>query len=234
MVRPFTRFRPFLSVLGIIVLIFVGFQSNNVRADQSADAGKILEGLFGLAIGATQIQAAKKSWQKVDEEVQQCLIDKYKIYPAQLARNGIKATDRRVVPYIQECQRKIAQAQFEQQQKIQAEERARQEKMAAEQAELERLEARKKMLTEKYGAEAADAIMNGRVLVGMSREEVIEARGNPDRVMKVPPSDEMWSYGSDRIILIDGKVSSVETRSTSLLIPSQRADKHAFGREHIS
>ncbi|MDE2133921.1 MAG: PDZ domain-containing protein [Alphaproteobacteria bacterium] len=61
--------------------------------------------LLGTAIQQAQIAAAaRRSWEQVDQQVQMCLITTYNLSPKQLAQNGIRADDPRIVPYIQSCQ----------------------------------------------------------------------------------------------------------------------------------
>ena len=64
-------------------------------------------------------------------------------------------------------------------------------------------------LVARYGTEQAIAIENGRVLVGMTKDAVIAARGQPDNKEVIPPDDEMWVYGSERISISKGKVTHV-------------------------
>lgn len=45
--------------------------------------------------------------------------------------------------------------------------------------------------------------------VGMSKDALLAALGKPDRKDVIPPSDEMWFYGSRRIVLSKGKVTYI-------------------------
>ncbi len=190
-----------------------------------------IPGIFGAIIRAALIESARKSWLKVDPNVRQCLVQRYNISPDQLYQQGIKATDSRVVQYVQACQQAIAQAreQQQEQQRIQEEqqraaaaqaeaEREAQEKAArdAENARLEaaaQAEAQKKAkraaLVAKYGSTIADEIMSGTIVKGMTTDQVLEARGEPDRRESFPPDSELWSYGADRIGFYKGHVTHV-------------------------
>src|SRR5262245_53216105 len=102
--------------------LVVGFLTAAIAGPQTAfaqDWGDILGGLIGAGIKAAIIRDAKKSWSKVDQQVQQCLISNFGISPAKLVENGVKATDKRVVPYIQRCEQAIALAKEQQEQERQ-------------------------------------------------------------------------------------------------------------------
>lgn len=222
-------------------------------ANSAIDLGDIL----GAVIKDAQIKAAYESWQKVDQEVQQCLIEEYNISPKSLANRGIKATDKRVTPYIKSCEKLIKEVKLswmevddavkqcligkynispdelakkrikatdrriarriescrEDIEKIRLqkehEEGERQAEMAAQAEAKKRKEARRRDLTAKYGPEIADAIVSGRVLIGMTKSQVIEARGQPDRIEKIPPNDELWIYDDDRIVFEGERVTYV-------------------------
>lgn len=104
--------------------------------------------------------------------------------------------------------RAAAEAQAQQAQAA-AEEEARRARLAAEAAEKAARESRRRDLARRYGQTIADAIMAGQVQVGMTREQVLAARGNPQQTRIVPPNDELWIYGNDRVALSGGKVTYV-------------------------
>jgi hypothetical protein len=60
----------------------------------------------------------------------------------------------------------------------------------------------------KYGA-AATAVLAGRIEPGMTRDQVIAARGKPQAVRKLSPTDEIWSYGGQRVMFANGRVTQV-------------------------
>lgn len=69
-------------------------------------------------------------------------------------------------------------------------------------------EARLSELKKKFGSHA-DAIVAGDVTIGMTAEEVLEARGRPQRQDSFPPNYRLWVYDSCRIAYTDGKVTHV-------------------------
>ena len=133
-----------------------------------------------------KIEAAQTAWNALDSQVHQCVTDRG-LVSDQLAQQGISPTDYPAYTQVQACQEQIAQAE--------------QQKQAAE--------ARHQGLVDKYGKAQADAIESHTVLIGMSKDAVREALGAPDRVDTIPPDDEMWVYGSQRISISKGKVTYV-------------------------
>jgi hypothetical protein len=69
--------------------------------------------------------------------------------------------------------------------------------------------ARRDALTTRYGAAIANAIATGRVIRGMTMEQVVEARGQPERRERISGSEELWSYGSQRVVFINRRVTHV-------------------------
>jgi hypothetical protein len=69
--------------------------------------------------------------------------------------------------------------------------------------------ARHKQLVAKYGEKVAGAIESGKVLIGMSKDAVLEALGKPLSTQVIPPNDELWIYRSWRIVFENGQVSYV-------------------------
>lgn len=133
------------------------------------------------------ITVAQNAWNALDQQVRQCVSDRG-LNADQLAQNGIGPDDMRLNGAVQSCRDQIAQA---------------------EQARL-KADARHRDLVARFGsAEAAD-IEAGRVTVGMSKEAVLEARGRePDHKDVIPPDDEMWIYGDERISISKGRVTYV-------------------------
>jgi hypothetical protein len=72
----------------------------------------------------------------------------------------------------------------------------------------ERRDARLQELRTRYGAHA-EAIIDGEVQLGMTKQEVLEARGNPTRQDSLPPNYELWVYSPGRIAFTDQKVTHV-------------------------
>jgi hypothetical protein len=70
----------------------------------------------------------------------------------------------------------------------------------------EQREARLRELRIKFG-ERAEIIIAGNVLMGMTKEEVLEAKGKPNRMDSIPPNYELWAYFPDRIAFTDGRVT---------------------------
>lgn len=68
---------------------------------------------------------------------------------------------------------------------------------------------RRKDLADQYGEAAAEAILKGEILKGMSKDAVLAARGKPASKEVLSPSEEIWTYGDARVIFADGKVSYV-------------------------
>lgn len=91
-----------------------------------------------------------------------------------------------------------------------AAEAARKEELARQAQAKADAEARHKTLVARFGATQAVAIESGSVQVGMSREAVLEALGRPpDSRQSVPPDDELWVYGSERISISKGRVTYI-------------------------
>jgi hypothetical protein len=67
-------------------------------------------------------------------------------------------------------------------------------------------ETRRQDLIAKYG-DHAEAIIAGKAQIGMTQEEVLEAKGNPARKSPLPPNYEVWVYDHYRVAFTDGKVT---------------------------
>jgi hypothetical protein len=87
--------------------------------------------------------------------------------------------------------------------------REHQAQLAAEAEAKAQKEERLSDLTAKYGADDAAYIVAGQVMMGMTTDEVLEARGRPGTKDIVPPSDELWGYSDTRIVLSNGKVTFI-------------------------
>lgn len=176
---------------------------------RAQDAGRAIGGIFSAIIKGAIIENARKKWMAVDEEVQLCLIRSYGIQPAQLVQHGVGPDQKNVAPYVNACQQSVDEVHRRQQEIVAA--RMAEEEKAKEEAEAAkaRAEARHKRLVAKYGENLAVAVEDRRVLVGMTKDAVLEARGQPDSRGLIPPDDELWVYGSDRVVLSAGKVTYV-------------------------
>lgn len=80
-------------------------------------------------------------------------------------------------------------------------------------AEAQRVEAsrvaRRAELSARHGAVMADAIASSQVLQGMTQQQVLESRGQPNRREEITPTDQIWHYGSERVMFSAGKVTFV-------------------------
>ena len=65
---------------------------------------------------------------------------------------------------------------------------------------------RRQDLVAKYG-DRAEAIIAGNAQIGMTQEEVLEAKGAPTRKSPIPPDYEVWVYDNYRVAFTDGKVT---------------------------
>jgi pyruvate/2-oxoglutarate dehydrogenase complex dihydrolipoamide acyltransferase (E2) component len=106
----------------------------------------------------------------------------------------------------QEQEASAVQAAVEQ--KAEAERQAK-EAAAAAAAQQAALDARKAQLTSKFGSEVAGEIMSGMVRAGMNKDAVLAAKGSPAKREVIPPDDELWYYGMQRIAFSKGKVTYV-------------------------
>lgn len=102
--------------------------------------------------------------------------------------------------------REAAAAERSQQEKAT---RERREAAAAKQRQDEAVAAHKRDIIAKYGESAGDAILQGKVINGMSKDAVITSIGKPQRTQAASASEEMWIYPSEDVIFTNGKVSYV-------------------------
>ncbi|MDR3528298.1 MAG: hypothetical protein P4L57_13570 [Rhizomicrobium sp.] len=209
-------------------------------ANNDDDTAQAIGGILGALIGAAMIDKARKDWANVEPETRECLVRRYNISPGGLGNQGIGPRDNRVYDYVNSCAQMVAQArraeQLRQEQEqaerdaALARERAereeaaaleRQRQMEAEAAEQKRLQeiaaieaqrkAHHRALSEKYGERIGTAVEEHRIEVGMTRQALLESRGEPDHTPdRIPQQNmEMWIYGSTRIVLTDGRVSRI-------------------------
>jgi len=64
-------------------------------------------------------------------------------------------------------------------------------------------------LTSRYGRKHAGLIVQGHIDVGMNQEEVTLAWGEPSGKLPKGRTQEVWDYGSDKVVFTKGKVSAV-------------------------
>lgn len=120
--------------------------------------------------------------------------------------DGTVAVSIKRVSGLMGAQQQLAGA--EQQRQQAAREQAERATEAARQADAAR-NARRADLVARYGAATADAILAGRVSVGMSRDQVIASLGQPTSREPLTPTDEIWQYGSRRISFSNGRVAAI-------------------------
>jgi len=85
---------------------------------------------------------------------------------------------------------------------------ARRSEAAAQQSRAAR-DARRSDLVSRHGAAIADAILAGEVNPGMTQQQVVEARGQPSRREELTPTEQIWHYGSERVMFSNGRVTFV-------------------------
>lgn len=133
------------------------------------------------------ITAAQNAWGALDPRVRQCASARG-LNADQLAQKGIGPYDKSLNGAVQSCRDQIDQ-----------DDNRRHEEAA-----------RHNYLVAQFGSDEAADIEAGRVTVGMSKKAVLEARGRgPDHKDVIPPDDEMWVYGTERISISKGKVTYV-------------------------
>jgi hypothetical protein len=210
----------------IVALVF-GLAAFGGTATAQTSEERIGDAIGDLLVGAFQqarIESARRTWVEVDRDVLVCFERSNNVQVEQLIRQAISATDRRVRPYIQACTQQVsreraaaaaAQAramELAEQQRLEAEalaQRQEQERIAAEAAAAERRAVRRRELVTRYGAEDATAILAGEVRPGMSGEAVREALGVPQRIERVAPGEEMWTFSGLRVVLLNNSVTFI-------------------------
>lgn len=167
-------------------------------------------GIFGAFLNAVGNAIVAGTWQKVDADTQNCLINQFGIDPQAEVQAGVPATDPTIMSDIQQCQQSMQQAQAEQQQQQQAQ-AEQQQQAAAQQQRLADLQSQSKLLIAKYGRKHADQILNGNIDYGMNADEVELAWGDPQERDADTPSHgkATWKYGNDVVIFTAGRVTDV-------------------------
>jgi hypothetical protein len=80
---------------------------------------------------------------------------------------------------------------------------------AATQKKLELAAVNKRELVSRFGDTAANAILEGKVVNGMSKDAVVASIGKPQSEIRASATEEMWQYSSQKVIFTNGKVSYV-------------------------
>ncbi|HEB87486.1 MAG TPA: DUF4179 domain-containing protein [Gammaproteobacteria bacterium] len=202
--------------LAITLICVLAVLAGTTAPAVASDAGGIVGGIFGALIGTVREGEARNDWQKVNREVKTCLSKRINVSIGQLVQKAIDPTDPRLRPYMQACEQQVAEAnaQLQQERRI-AGLRREQEEAAKEAAAVRNAHARAQKvarhreLIAKYGAKIASDIEARRVRIGMTKEATIAAIGKPNSREVVPPSNELWSYGTKRIAFTNGKVTYV-------------------------
>jgi len=83
-------------------------------------------------------------------------------------------------------------------------------------------------------AKFAAAIAKGTVLQQMTMEQVIQARGEPDRKEVIPPDAELWHYPSGEVAFSAGKVTYVSLAEKRGKTPSAGSASVEDRRERMS
>jgi hypothetical protein len=202
--------------LAITLICVLAVLAGTTAPAVASDAGGIVGGIFGALIGTVREGEARNNWQKVNGEVKICLSKRINTTISQLVQKAIYPTDPRLRSYMQACEQQVAEAnaQLQQERRI-AGLRREQEEAAKEAAAVRNARARAQKvarhreLVAKYGAKIASDIEAGQVRIGMTKEATIAAIGKPNSREVVPPSNELWSYGTKRIAFTNGKVTYV-------------------------
>ncbi|HEB86166.1 MAG TPA: hypothetical protein ENI68_03995 [Gammaproteobacteria bacterium] len=182
----------------------------------AADTGGIVRGIFGAMMGAVREGEVKNEWKKVAGKVKTCLSKRINVTIDQLVQKDIYPADPRLRFYMQACEQEVAEAHARLQHERRITELRREQEEAAKEAAAVRNAraraqkvARHRELVAKYGANMASAIEARQVRIGMTKEATIDAIGKPNRREIIPPSNELWYYGTDRVAFTNGKVTYV-------------------------
>jgi len=201
-----------------VCVMFVLSTAPIVQAQETIriDLGRFL----GRLMNSGAILEARKKWDQADPELKECLVNTHHVDVERLIQEGMFPTDRRISGYVKRCNEKRAKEQREaevakrtRQAQLQAREQvrdaARRKREASLKARRAAEEARRSDLTAKYGTEMAKTIIAGKVVMGMTREQVTATQGNPVSKDVIPPGDELWHYGSRQIAFTSGKVTYI-------------------------
>ncbi len=202
----------------------------NATVSETSDGlPRALATQFDLAVDAAKasnVATACETWRSVDAaqpnhtwtvynlgicaEAQGDYINAQALYQRASQLGG--ASNRQVVASIQRVGRLLGAEQ-----QLAAEDSARRLEREAETRRVEQdaqrsraaQNARRNDLVSRYGATTADAILAGQVTAGMTPQQVIESRGQPNRREDLTPTEQIWHYGSERVMFSDGRVTFV-------------------------
>lgn len=213
----------------IVIAAALFFSWSGSQTPVRADAGDIIGGLIDLAIKAAEAEQRKKAydgWKRYEGPVVGCLRDSFRIEPNDLVQRGIGPNDKRVQPYITQCQDAIRRAEAQaieadRQRRAAAAAEAERQRLAIEEAELAakraadaeaariaaQREARISSLKSRFPSNWVAKIVAGDVELGWSQEAVRESLGAPKSVVRTPDGSEMWSYQGRRVVFTAGKVT---------------------------
>lgn len=97
------------------------------------------------------------------------------------------------------------------QNKLKAEAKAKAAKAATEAAKRER--ERKANILEKYGEYYGNLILQGKVVIGMYKQQCIDAIGNPKRINRTTTATtiyEQWVYSGRSLYFENGKLVTIQ------------------------
>jgi hypothetical protein len=183
------------SAAGRIVALACLLVAYSADAQAQSDIGSAIVGTFLRGI---QSGMAASAWKAVDPQTQACLASQYNMNVSDLVAQAILPSDPRVAPDIQACQ-SAAQNQAAPDPQQQASLGPRESAPKPGRAELRR----------KYGRKAADLIVAGQIAKGWNEEEVALAWGEPGDKDTSTPGQEIWNYGSDKVVFTRGRVTDV-------------------------
>jgi len=172
----------------------------------ATDAVDVVGSIFGALMNSVALTQVQNDWNAVDKDIRECISNRTNTKIEQIVQQGIRPKDPRLASHMQFCTQEVARA----------EERQRQEReaAAARAAQATRAKAKKaerhQEFVDKYGEEVASAIQAGEVIIGMPKEAAIAAKGKPRRTDVIPPSDELWYYGNERVAFSNGVATYVE------------------------
>jgi len=202
----------------------------NANISESADGlPRELAARFDAAVDAAKasnIAAACDGWRAVDaarpehvwtvynlgicSEAQGDYVNAHALYQRASQLGG--ASNRDVASSIQRVNRLMSAEQQltaeEASRRLASEAEARRVETAARQSRAAQ-DARRAELVSRHGAAMADAIQAGQVNPGMTPQQVIESRGQPNRREELTPTEQIWHYDSERVMFSSGRVTFV-------------------------
>ncbi|MBL8547822.1 MAG: hypothetical protein JNL81_15255 [Hyphomonadaceae bacterium] len=202
----------------------------NATVSETSDGlPRALAAQFDLAVDAAKasnVTAACETWRSVDAaqpnhtwtvynlgicaEAQGDYVNAQALYQRASQLGG--ASNRQVVASIQRVGRLMGAEQQlaaeETARRLESEAQARRAEEAAQRLRATQ-NARRSDLVSRHGVAVADAILAGQVSAGMTPQQVLEARGQPSRREDLTPTEQIWHYGSERVMFSNGRVTFV-------------------------